>query len=343
MNKRLIAGMALLVFQGSMLVLDHAAKKYAKESAQMTAVNKRSEEETNAMNEALDRCDIFKEMSEREKKESAAQIKAWKAAKEWDKRKNSILSEVDDGLSEFKAQTGYFDAMNELNENYNAGLEAFKKSIDYESEKEKLEKAIKEAEKHYENQKEAFNAAGDDISETTMKLRHAAEEVMEKKVREAKEKIAALDAKVSDETDRLNGIKTEKARNLEEKVSKEKIRLSKKQEKDLEKLNQELDTAKNDIQAKLRMTRSAAENTAVSCHEDDMRVILDQHDQDSKLARDIFNDMPKEEMIAQYLVSKKVPRWAAAAIGMIPVVPVEYLVYRYARFLWNVVKRMADE
>ena len=342
MNRNLIAGIAFIVFEGGMMALSNAAKKHARVKAEFKAVNARTEEEAKAMNEALDRVDIFKEMCEREKKEAVAQLKTWKVSKEFETKKNVILAEVDDGITEFKAQIGYFDKLDELKDDFDAGIESFKKSIDFDSAKDKLKETIEEAESHFEKQKEAFNAAGDDISETTMKLRHAAEEAMEKKVREAKDKITELDKKLETETDRLTKIKTDKTRSLEEKVSKEKIRLEKKQEKDLEKLNQELDNAKNSIQAKIQKMRSPSENTSVQKHEDDMRLILDQNDHDSKVANDIFESRPREEQIAEYLVDKNVPQWAAAVIGSLPVIPVEYLVYRYICFLRRMIRRMSE-
>ncbi len=340
MKKAYIAGIATIAFQLGMIALDAAAKKHAKSRASIKAVETRTEEQAIALKECTERCDIYKTMKDRESKETADQIKAWKISKEFDKRKNLVLSEVDDGLVDFKVSIDYSGASDALQEAYDAGVEAFKNTIEYDANKEKLQEAIKEAQEHYEQQKQAFAAAGDDISETTMKLRHAAEEAMESKVKEAKEKIAELDKQLQAETDKLKKVKLEKTKTLEEKVSKEKIRLQKKQEKDLEKLNQELDSAKNDIQKKVQKLRTAIEDEAVARHEDDIRLIEDMKKLDAEVATDIYEKMDSHERIAEFLTDKKVPKWLAGAIAMVPIVPIEYLVYRYARFAWNTIRAM---
>jgi len=336
-----ILGGTLIAFHVGVAVLDIVAAKHAKKRAKVKAIEVRTAEQAEAFKEAEQRCDIFKVMSSREKKEQESMLKSWKIAKEYDIRKDQILMSVDEGLDEFKTQLGYFDKIEELDEEFDAGLEAFKKAIDYDSSKEKFEEAIKEAEKIFEKQKEAFNAASDDISDTTMKLRHAAEESMTSKIKESKEKIAALDKQVEEETDKLRKIKIEKSKALEEKVSKEKIRLEKKQESELNKLNKELDNAKLDIQRQIKKNRTTEETAAASCHEDDVRLIQEQKKIDEEVARDIFVSTPREEDLAQYLKSKKVPRWVVGTVSVIPLAVVEFICYRYVRLVVNVIKRMA--
>ena len=334
-------GGTLLAFEIGAIVLNVVARRHAKKRSKTLAVEARTPEQAAAFEEATKRCDIFKAMSEREKKEQDSMVKAWKMSKEYEARKSQILKATDDGLNEFKTQLGYFDKIDEFDEEFEAGLEAFKKTIDYDSTKQKLEEAIKEAEKHYENQKAAFDVAGDDISETTMKLRHAAEEAKVTKVKECKEKIAALDKQVEEETDKLRKVKLDKTKTLEEKVAKEEIRLGKKQDHDLDKLNRELDNAKLDIQKQIQKERSSDEIAAVTAHEDDIRLINEQKKIDAEVADDIFKSSPGEEDVAEYLKSKKVPRWVVGVVAAIPFACVEYLCYTYVKYVVGVIRRMA--
>ena len=335
-----VAGITVAVFQTGVMVLDIAARRHARKRSKVMAVEARTAEQAASFKEATERCDIFKAMSNREKTEQESMVKKWKLSKNYEGRRAQIIQSVDDGLEEFKNQLGYFDKMDEFEEEFDAGLEAFKKTISYDSEKEKLTEAIKEAESVFEKQKEAFNAASDDISETTMKLRHAAEESMATKVKECKEKISALDKQVEEETDKLRKIKLAKTKSIEEKVSKEKIRLEKKQDSELDKINKELESAKNDIQRQIQKKRSAEESAAVASHEDDIRLIKDQQRIDSEVARDIYDASPREEDLAEYLKSKKVPRWVVGAVSVIPFACVEYICYRYVKLVVNVIKRM---
>lgn len=340
MNIGKIATVGLIGFKLGLVVLDIAAKKHACDRAEFKAIDTRPDDMAMTMKECSDRCDIFKEMQDRENKEIVAQTRAWKVSKEFDKRKNTILAEVDDGLLDFKVSIDYSGTMDALQDTYDAGVEAFKNSIEYDSNKEKLEELIEEAKEHYEQQKTAFEAAGDDISETAMKLRHAAEESMEAKVKDAKEKIAALDKQVETEVEKLKKTKLEKTKALEEKVSKEKIRLQKKQEKDLEKLNQELDSAKNDIRKRVEKMRTAVEDEAVARHEDDILLIENIRKRDSAAAQDILANTQKHEMLAEYLTDKNVPKWLVGVIGVLPLFPAEYLIYRYLQFVLKTVRAM---
>ena len=336
----LIASGLIGVLSAGVFVLDIAAKRHAKIRAHEKAIELRSADQVLVFEEAQKRCDIFKKMTADEKKAIDAKIKNWKMANEFERRKADILAGVEDGLREFKANSGYFDKMEELEENFEAGIEAFKNSIDYDAIKSKMEEDIKEAKKHYEQQKAAFDLAGDDISETTMKLRHAAEEAMNTKVKEAKEKIAALDKQLEIETDKLKKIKLDGTKSLEEKVAKEKIRLSKKQDKELEKLNLELENATNDIHKKVRKARTEEQVTAAANHENDICMIREQKALDANVASDILDKMPRHVRFAEFLKAKHVPRWLLMVAGIVPLLLFSYILATLWIFLHQVSQAM---
>lgn len=341
MKKSTIAmTVALGVFNLGLYALDKVAAKHAKTRAAVKAIDIRTPEQAEAFKEARERCDIFKQMADRESREVNHRLKDWKEANEYNKRQAEITNAIEDGLDEFKKQIGYSDKIADLDEKFDVGVESFKKSIDYDSIKSKMEETAEEAKKHYEQQKAAFDLAGDDISDTTMKLRHAAEEAMESKVKECKEKISALDKQLEAETDKLKKVKQEGIRNLEEKVSNEKIRLTKKQTKDLEKLDQELDSAKSDILKKVRKDRTNSEVAASDSHEDDLRVIREQKELDKKMAADILERMPKNVRIAEFLKAKKVPKWAVYILAILPAIPIGIILANYCQFVGGIIDAM---
>lgn len=320
--------------------LKYAADRHMRKKAALKAVEGRLEEATKYMEAAQERCDIFKKCEEREKKELALRINDWKAANNFDARKNDILNSIDQGMKEFKDQIGYSEKLDEVNGVFDASVEAFKNTIDYDGNKKKFEAAIADAKSHYESQKAVFEAAGDDISETAMKLKHASEEAMNAKVKEAKAQLEALEKQLTDETEKLTKKKLNDIRELEEKVSKEKIRLDKMTNKELDDLNAELYTAQGDIRRKIVSERNEAENIANSQHENDIRFIRKTEELDAKAAEDIFNATPVDVRFAEFLKSKKVPKAAVAMLGAIPMIPVGYLVYRYGAFVSGVIKAM---
>ena len=332
------------VFDITAAVIHCAANKHAKKRAVKEALNSRGISEQKLYDDANRRCDIFKARSAKEKKDLEIKLKDWKVANEFDIRKREFSESVERGLEEFKGQIGYSEKMSELEETMNASIEAFKNTIDYDSSKRKLEKTIKEAKDHYESQKALFDLASDDISENAMKLRHAEEEVMNGKVKEAKAQLDILETKLKEETERLQNAKLEQVRALEEQVSKEKLRLGKKSEEDLRKLNNEYDSAKEDISKKLRKARSEEETNAFKHHEDDIRIIREQNDADKLVAEQILDDTPCYERIGVYLKEKKIPKSIVLIGFLIPAGAVGYLIgtmsHRYARFVGQVLAAM---
>lgn len=340
MKSTTIAFAAIGVFNLGMAGLKYAANKHAKARAAAQAVENHSDEVKAVLETAKKRCDIFKEMTAKEKKEFEKQVREWKIANGFDEKKLDIINGVNSGLDEFKESIGYFDKIEELDDNFDAAIEAFKTSIDYDANKQKLEGIIEEAKAHYERQKVAFELAGDDISDTTMKLRHAEEEAMNAKVKEAKGQIDILEKQLKEETEKLTQKKLEGVRTLEEKVSKEKIRLDKKSNKDLEKLNNDLTSAQDDIQKKIRKARSNDEKTAVANHESDIHTIHEQKELDAKAANDIYNNMGMDCKFAKYLKDKKVPKMVVGIVGFLPLIPVAYLLSKYVGFVGSVIKAM---
>lgn len=340
MKGKTIALIGIGVFNAGLMVLERAANKHAKARADVDAVDCRADEAKEAFKQAQERCDIFKKCVEKEEKDLANKLKDWRVANDFERRKNDLVNSIQTGLDSFKEQIGYSDQIESFTEDFDSALEAFKASIDYDSVKRSLEDSVREAKLHYERQKVAFDIAGDDISDTAMKLRHAAEESMNTTVKEANLKLQALEKQVKDETERLTKIRTDQVRTLEEKVAKEKIRLDKASDKEIEKLNKEFEKAKDDISKKLLKLRSKEQMDAVAMHEDDVRTIRLQKEADADLAADILKTRPNYERIGAYLVSKKVPKPVVVIVAALPLIPVGYLVFEYGEFVWKVVKGM---
>ena len=340
MKGKIIALIGIGVFNAGLIVLEQMSNKHAKARAAIDAVECRAQEAKEAFEKAEKRCDIFKTCMEKEEKDIANKLKDWRIANDFERRKSDLVNSIQTGLESFKEQIGYSDQIESFTDDFNSALEAFKTSLDYDSVKRSLENSVREAKLHYERQKVAFDVAGDDISDTAMKLRHAAEESMNATVKEANLKLQALEKQVKDETERLTKIRTEKVRALEEKVAKEKIRLDKASDKEIERLNQELEKAKDDISKKVLKLRSKEQMDAAAMHEDDVRTIRLQKEADADLAADILKTRPNYERIGAFLKAKKVPKAVVASVAVLPLIPVGYLVFEYGAFIMKVIQGM---
>lgn len=337
---KIIAISAIGLFNVGAMVLSHAANKHAKAGAKQQAIEARDALAKEAFENAEKRCDIFKDISAKEKAEFEKRVRDWRVTAEFDARKNDILDSIRTGLEEFKGKIGYYNDCDSIEDEFDAAVEAFKNSIDYDGEKAKLEELIAEAKKHYESQKALFDAAGDETSDIAMKLRHAEEEAMTNKIKDAKGKLEALEKQVKDEVEKLQKTKLGKLRGLEEKVSKEKIRLDKKTNKDLDKLNDELSEAEENIMKAIRKNRNDEAKAAFASHEDDVRLIREQREADTKIADQFYSEMPGSLKIARYLADHKVPKFVAGFAASLPLIPVGYLVFRYGAFVRDILKEM---
>lgn len=335
-----IAFITLGVCEIGLMVLCVAANRHAVKRAKIDAVAARPNDVAEAIKKAQERCGIFKQCKKKEDKILEDKLMDWQIANSFGARKIEIIDSVKKGVNNFKEEIGYFEKMDSFDDEFKASLEGFKKSISYDDTKASLEKTIKEAKTHYESQKRLFDLAGNDISEEAMKLRHAAEESMNAKVKEASEKLKTLEQQITDEVDRLTKSKGEKVRVLEEKVAKEKLRLDKCSDGELEKLNKEFSNAKDDILKTIRKERSLEEQEAISMHEADVKRIRLQKEADAELANDILETRPGYERIGAYLKSKKVPKFVVGVVAALPMIPLGYLIGKYVQYVVLVIRGM---
>lgn len=335
-----IAFAALGLIDIGMIVLDHAANRHARKLAEAEAIKNRGEEANAVLDAVKKRCDVYDDLIKREKAEFKQNRADWLEANEFNAKKKDILDGVSNGLNEFKKQIGYSDVLQRLTDEYNAGVEAVKNSIDYDVNKKKFEKAIADAKSHYDSQKALYDLAGTDVSEDAMKLRHAAEEAMNAKIKEAKANLDILEGKLNAEVEKLTQVKQKGIRELEEKVSKEKIRMDHKADQELEALNAKLSEAEQDINNAILNKRTGADADAEINHADDIRIIREQKEVDAKAAEDIFNAKPETVKIAEFLKSHKVPKVVVPMFGIISMAPVGYLSYRWLKFLGQIMRAM---
>lgn len=335
-----IAFAALGLIDIGMIVLDRAANRHARKLAEAEAIKNRGEEANAVLDAVKKRCEVYDDLIKREKAEFKQNRADWLEANEFNAKKKDILDGVSNGLDEFKKQIGYSDVLQRLTDEYNAGVEAVKNSIDYDVNKKKFEKAIADAKSHYDSQKALYDLAGTDVSEDAMKLRHAAEEAMNAKIKEAKANLDILEGKLNTEVEKLTQVKQKGIRELEEKISKEKIRLDHKADQELEALNTKLSEAEQDINNAILNKRTGADADAEINHADDIRILREQKEVDAKAAEDIFNAKPETVKIAEFLKGHKVPKAVVPMFGMVSMAPVGYLSYRWLRFLMQIMRAM---
>ena len=340
MNWKLIAAGSMVVINAGFGLLELAADRHLKRVAKERATNIRPEDEMNAFKEANDKLSAYRKLQEREKGAINRQVETAKREMRYDARKKDIYDNINAGVEQFKNSIGYDMNKNRFMDDYDNGLSAFKESIDYDDKISDLEKAIKDAKDIYEEKKRVLDLAGDNVSDATSTARMEIEKAKGKAVSEAETKIKALKDQVEAESKRLNKIKQEEIQKLEKQVLNEKTRLQNSAQKDLDILEDELRQAKMDIAKNVEAARSAEDIEAIESYDANKETISQQKIMDEQRATDIYESTPHHERLAEWLKKHQVPKWCVAVVGMLPLIPLGYLTFKYVGLVVDVIGAM---
>lgn len=341
MNKNLIAVTTFILSSVVCLIVKKKADaQFLSEKAADLVQAEKSTADISAYEEAKKAVALRNDLLAEEKKILAEQFAAWKKEKRIDAKKKDIYSQENRAIEDFKKTFGYKEAISELNQRKDESLEAFRISIDYDNRIEELEDVIKKAEEKWEEQKALFELADDDISDTATKLRHAAEDVKNNAVKQAKEEIAELKKKLDAEKDIWDKKLQKTTREYEEKIAREKTRLHGKAENALSDIDRECDQAYHELENKLHDTRTDAQSDAVAFYEDNKKLIKTHDEIDKLSALDIFQNTPIQERLAWWFNKHGWPKWLVAVVGMVPVIALNCLTSAYTDILVKTVKAM---
>lgn len=340
MNWKLISTVALAGTSLAFGMIELAADAHLKKLTKEKAIHLRSMEEAEAYDRAKKQIELYDDLKKRETNAVKAQVEGWKRSARYEDRRRDIYASLDDELDKFKASIGYDIKKQGILDTAENELEAFKESIDFDNTISDLEEVIREAESKFDSQKDLFDAAGSDISETATELKLAAEKAKNKAVSEAKDKIGALKAKVETEKKRIDHSKQANLQKLEAQVLNEKSRLQSYTQKELGKLERQFEEAKDDISHGIENGRTPDELEAIAMNGANKDFIREQTALDSQRADNIYAETPHHECVAEWLKAKECPRWCVIFVSALPLVPLGYLTGRYIRFVALVVKAM---
>ena len=204
MNATLIAEGATLGFGAAFeLAKILAGKKFEKIRAMEMAVSETSSETLAKYAKAKADLDIRDKVMAKEAAELNNAIREYKRTSGFDHKKNEFYLDAKRSLDDFKSSMHYDDILAEIQKDAEDSISAFKASVDYDNTIETLEKEISDAKSKLEAQEKLFANADDDISETAMKLKHAAEDAKNEAIKKATEKKSGLEKQLKTETERF--------------------------------------------------------------------------------------------------------------------------------------------
>lgn len=315
-----------------------ADRKFEDVRALELAVAENSSEDLAKYMKAKNDILIKNQVLAREKKALNEAVKDYKRNTGFDAKRNGFYADATHALDEFKASLDYDAKLMEIEKEMEDSITAFKKSVNYDDSIELLDKEIEKAIEDYKAQEKIFESAPDSISETTMKLKHAAEDAKNATVKAAKEKKDILEKQLASEQERFAKKKRDSIRSMEEKIAKEKRRLDDKTMRSVNDLDRELDEAKSKMLHDIQAMRTEEEADCILMANDNQDLVDVQDCNDAIRAADIAVDTPAAERMAWWLKEHHWTKGSVLFVGSLPLVPAGYLVYRYGKFVISVAK-----
>lgn len=339
MNSKLIAEVSTLGFMCALKTVNFLAeRKFEKLRAMELAVAENSSEELAKYMAAKESLDLRDSVLARERKAFQEACKDYKKKTRFDASKAELYSEVDVSLKNFKESMGYNERLSELKRDAEDAISAFKASVNYDTVMDSLDKEIEAANKKWEAQEKLFASTDDDISDTALKLKHAAEDAKNDTIRKAKEQKDILKKQLENEQARFDEKTKATVREMEEKIAKEKRRLGELAEKRVNELERKYDEFKDKTLADIQATRTEAEADCVLMANDNEELVAIQDSNDYSRALEITADTPAAERLGWWLKEHHWNKTSVAIVGSLPVIPAGYLAYRYGKFVLDVMK-----
>ena len=324
-------------------LISSAADRHLSNTAGDMAVEQRAEGVEEDLKWAHDNIDKADKIIARERKEILDGVRAWKREASYDEKIRDIHNVAMEELREFKESIQYDTRRQDIDDEYDDALDSFKDSIDYDYEMDLANAEIRDAESVYKKHcKKIENASdGDDaISDALKDVKKAEKEKMDEAVKEAKAKISSLKNKVSTEEARLNRKKQAAIRELDQELQATKTRLNKQEAEACKILNDGKTKVENELRKSVTEKRTDEEQKILDWYDESRTVIDSQKRKDSELAKEIYETMPEHEKWAGYFKANNVPKFMVGAVAALPLIPTGYLVWRYTKFIWNVLRAM---
>lgn len=339
MNIKLIAEVSTLGFMCALKTINILAeRKFERTRALELAVAENSSEELAKYMKAKEDLDLRDSVLARERKAFQEACHEYKKKTRFDKTKAELYSEVDVSLKNFKDSMGYSDRLAEIKKDAEDAISAFKASVNYDASIDALDREIEAANKKWEAQEKLFASTDDAISDTALKLKHAAEDAKNDAIRKAKEQKDILEKQLANEQAKFDAQTKSAVREMEEKIAKEKRRLSELAEKRVNELEHKYDEFKEKTLADIQATRTEVEADSILMANDNEELVSIQDSNDYSRSLEITADTPAAERLGWWLKEHHWNKTGVAIIGALPVIPAGYLAYRYGKFVLDVMK-----
>ena len=324
-------------------LISSAADAHLAKNVDKMALEKRAESVEEDLKWANDNIRKADEIRARESKEIFDGVKAWKKEVNYDGQIRDIHMNHADELRTFRESINYDTRRQDIEDEFEDALDSFKDSIDYDYEIEVAQAEIKDAEALYKKRCKNIDIASgldDDISANLKDVKKEKKEEMEETVKEAKSKISSLKNKVSNEEARLNRKRQASIRELDAELQPTKLRLQKSEQEACKVLEDERIKVTDGIREQVTSKRTEDDQKVLDWYDESKTVISAQKQKDSELAKEIYETTPEHEKWAGYFKANGVPKFFVVAIGVLPLIPATYLVWKYVKFIWDVVRAM---
>lgn len=324
-------------------LISSAADKHLADNVDDMAAEMRDEETREDLKWAENNLKEADKITARERKEICDGIRKWKQSTDYDSRMREVHATATDGIREFKESINYEARRQDIDDEYEDSLDNFKDSIDYDYEIDLCNAEIQDAESTYKKHCRRLELAGsgdDDISDALKDVKKNEKDKMNEVIKEAKGKISALKNKVSVEEQRLGRKKQAAIRELDLEVQPTKLRLQKEEQAACKLLEDEKAKAEFELRGEVIKKRTEEEQKVLDWVDESKTIMEAQTKKEYELAQKIYSEATESQKWAGYFKDKGVTKFTVGAVGVLPLVPVGYLVWKYVRFVTDVIRAM---
>lgn len=324
-------------------LISSAADRHLADNVEDMAVEMRDDDTKEDIRWAENNLKEADKITARERKEICDGIRKWKQSSDYESRIRDLHNNTVDGIREFKESINYDARRQDIDDEYEDSLDSFKDSIDYDYEIDLANAEIQDAESVYKKHSRRIELAGggdDDISDALKDVKKAEKEKMNEAIKEAKGKISALKNKVSAEETRLGRKKQAAIRELDLEIQPTKLRLQKEEQAACKLLEDEKAKVEAEIRSEVVGRRTEEEQKVLDWVDESKTIMETQTKKEHELAQKLYSDASESEKWAGYFKDNGISKFAVGAVGVMPLVPVGYLVWKYVRFVTDVIRAM---
>lgn len=272
---------------------------------------------------------------ENEAKQVKEKVADWKTNHDYDSKIKEIKVKAAETLDGYREAIGYAENLKKIDSEKDAAIEKVKESLKFDEKVAEQNKLIKEAKDVYKAS--TMFLPNNSAAEATKK---AAASARDAAVKEANEKIEALNKNLKKESKTIVKDAEAKKEDLNELIRNKQVELSQVVDEESAPLVRELANAKARLADEVVKARSLEDNEIIASSVGSSDRVKSAESLMDSIYKDELNKLTPDDALVLYLKDKNVHPAAVVTVGALTGLPIFYVGYKYVKGLVGIVSRL---